>query len=86
MTQVVRAKVQKDPVTNIWTCPMCVKKIAQSPPKKLVFSKEVDDISAKMVTQEKESLRVIQWNAEAIGTKMFELKARLKEEDVDVCH
>ena len=85
MTQVVRAKVQKDPVTNIWTCPMCVKKLAQSPPKKLVFSEEVDDISAKMVTQEKESLRVIQWNAEAIGTKMFELKARLKEEDVDVC-
>ena len=52
MMQVVRAKVQKDPVTNIWTCPMCVKKLAQSPPKKLVFSEEVDDISTKMVTQE----------------------------------
>ena len=38
-----------------------------------------------MKSETKQSLRVIQWNAEAISTKMYELQARLMEDDVDVC-
>ena len=85
MSRDVRAKVKEDPIKNTWTCPGCVKKLAQSPPKKLVFSEDVNDSAAKMNTEEKDSLRVIQWNAEALSTKMFELKARILEDDIDVC-
>ena len=85
MSTDVKSKVKEDPKTNTWTCPTCVKKLAASPPKRLVLSEDVDDSSAKMSSEDKESLRVIQWNAEAISTKLFELKARLQEEDIDVC-
>jgi len=49
------------------------------------FDEEVDESAAKMKTTCKSSLRVMQWNAEAVSTKGFELAARLIEDDIDVC-
>jgi hypothetical protein len=71
----VREIVRADPVSNAWSCKRCVEKLAESPPKKLVFEEDADGSSAKMSTEVKESLRVIQWNAAAVSTKMFELEA-----------
>ena len=38
-----------------------------------------------MNTTCKSSLRILQWNAEGLSTKLYELSARLKEDDIDVC-
>ena len=33
----------------------------------------------------KDTLRVIQWNAECLSTKMYKLQARILEDEIDVC-
>ena len=38
-----------------------------------------------MNTTCKSSLRILQWNAEAVSTKMFELSKRLVDDDIDIC-
>ena len=85
MSPDVLEQMKADPETNTWTCPTCIDELAKSPPKKLDFSEFVDECSAKMISEEKETLRVVQWNAEALSTKMFELTARMLEEDIDIC-
>ena len=47
----------------------------------IVFDEEPLEKSGGMSTETKGYLRILQWITEALAPKMFELKARLKEED-----
>ena len=51
----------------------------------IVFDEELVEKSGGMSTETKGYLRILQWNTEALAPKMFELKAKLKDEDFDVC-
>ena len=53
--------------------------------KTLSFDKNVDEVSSRMTTTCKSALRIMQWNAESVSTKLFELRVRLKEYDIYVC-
>ena len=73
MSRDVRQKVKDDPKTNTWMCPPCLSKLVASPPKKIALPDDVQDSAGKMKSETKQSLRVIQWNAEAISTKMYKV-------------
>ena len=49
------------------------------------IEEDVDEAAAKMRTLCKSSLGILQWNAEGLSTKVYELTARLKEDDIDIC-
>ena len=87
LPKAVRELIKEDPVTKLWTCKICQRKMERTADlaRKLSFEEEVDEVSANMNTTCKSSLRVLQWNAEAISTKMFDLSRRLVEDDIDVC-
>jgi len=70
-----------------WSCPQCQKKIKQQEERerKLSFEEVVDEVSAGANTTCKQILRVMQWNAESIATKVTELADRLTKDDIDVC-
>ena len=87
MSEQVKANHKKDPIANHWTCEGCAKKkmMQEERAKKPEFVEDVDEVSSGMNYTCKKSLRVLQWNAEAISTKIPELAARLKEDDIDVC-
>ena len=42
--------------------------------------------TAGMKFTKNESLRIIQWNADALSTKIDELRSRIPEENIDVLH
>ena len=44
----------------------------------------IDGISKQMKSSEKKCLRLLQWNADGIKTKVGELEMRLKERDIDL--
>ena len=69
------------------TCQKCVHKSekAEEIAKTLSFDENVDEVSSRTTTTCKSALRIMQWNAESISTKLFELSIRLKEDDIDVC-
>ena len=75
------------PDAHSWSCPQCQKKIVQQKERemKLSFEEVVDEASAGADATSKQSLRVLQWNAEAISTKVTELADRLTSDDIDVC-
>ena len=79
--------VKEDPVANMWTCQKCVSKIekAEEIAKTLLVDEHVDEVSARMTTTCKNSLPIIQWNVESDLMKLFELRARLEDNDIDVC-
>ena len=80
-------KIKGDADVYRWTCQTCQRKIEQQEERerKLSFEEEVDEVSAEANSTSKQTLRVLQWNAEAVSTKVTELAARLTEEDIDVC-
>ena len=41
--------------------------------------------SGQIKGETKQSLRIIQWNADSITTKVLELQDRLSAEDIDIC-
>ena len=83
----VYEKIHENPTANTWTCQQCVRKreAISERERRISFSEEVDESSGKMNSTEKKCLRVIQWNAVGFGPKIFELQARLLEDDIDVC-
>ena len=87
LTIAMKDLIREDPVANMWTCHKCVhrKEKAEEIAKPLSVDEHVDEVSAKMKTTCKGALRIMQWNAESISTKLFELRVRLEEDDIDVC-
>ena len=81
------SKIKEDPEHCTFTCEKCqrVQEAILEKATPIVFDEELVEKSGGMSTETKGYLRVLQWNAEALAPKMFELKARLKEEDIDVC-
>jgi ribonuclease HI len=79
--------IKEDPAANMWTCQKCVQKIEKAAEisNPLSIDENVDEVSAKMKTTCKSVLRIMQWNAESISTKLFELRVRLADDDIDVC-
>ena len=79
--------IKEDPIGNMWTCQKCVNKIEKAAElsKPLTVDENVDEVSGKMNTTSKKALRIMQWNAESISIKLFELRVRLEDDDIDVC-
>ena len=67
-----------------WSCPECEKQANQAPPSIPNFNEETQE-SGKVKGEVKKSLRIMQWNADTISTKVLELKARLASDDIDIC-
>ena len=79
--------IKEDPSGNAWTCQKCVNKIEKAAElsKPLTVDENVDEVSGKMNTTSKKALCIMQWNAESILTKLFELRVRLEDDNIDVC-
>ena len=67
-----------------WTCPECEKLQNQEPPTIPEFAEDTLE-SGKIRGETKQSLRIVQWNADSISTKILELQDRLTSDDIDVC-
>ena len=87
LTTAMKDLIKEDPVANMWTCQKCVHKTekAEEIAKTVSFDEHVDEVSSRATTTCKSALRIMQWNAESVSTKLFELSIRLKEDDIDVC-
>ena len=88
MNIVQRDMVRIDPIKHQWTCQSCIKKEEKKAElaKEIIVEEEVDEQTpGKAPEQMKSSLRILQWNAEAVSGKIFELTNRLTEDEFDVC-
>ena len=55
------------------------------PPSIPTFDEETSESSGRNSGSAKETLRIIQWNADTISTKALELQDRLVKDDIDIC-
>ena len=73
--------------TDSWTCPVCAAKPLQQSAQSS-FSQAVaqpkDHAEPKESSTAKNSLRILQWNADGIKPKLHELEMRMRELDIDV--
>ena len=67
-----------------WTCPACEEDQNKAPPSIPEFVEDTPE-SGQIKGETKQSLRIIQWNADSITTKVLELQDRLSAEDIDIC-
>ena len=76
-----------DPASCPWTCHRCQEMEKRS----IALEEEISipsvsgEESRKATFVKKSSLRIIQWNAEGYASKVFELAARLDEDEIDIC-
>ena len=67
-----------------WVCEWCSRKPVDARP--FTAGDEVDDDAAKgLKSADKENIRIMQWNANGINPKVDELRAVLKELEIDIC-
>ena len=68
---------------NFWQCHICVKKSNQpdEPPKS---QDDIHEKSEPKTTMESKPIRILQWNAEGINTKMEELRVFLQDYKIDI--
>ena len=66
-----------------WICYLCEEKEQRNYTSPYTA---VTEVSEKVKGTENKSLRVLQWNADGINTKIHELKSRLLSENIDVCN
>ena len=66
-----------------WTCKDCEEKESRDyntqPPNSNTVSEQVKG-------ERKDSLKILQWNADGLSTKIFELRDRLLKDDIDICN
>jgi len=72
--------------TNCWTCSVCAaKQQQQSAQSSRDAAVQLRDCTEqKELSVAKNSLRILQWNADGIKPKLHELEMRMKESDIDV--
>jgi len=73
--------------TGCWTCSACTTKQLQQSPQPLPIQADAqprDCGESKEGTTVKESLKILQWNADGIKPKLHELEMRMRELDIDV--
>ena len=68
-----------------WTCNPCLDKANAVPPTIPDFEEDTTESCDKTKGKSKESLRIIQWNADCLRTKALELQDRLQSDDIDIC-
>ena len=67
---------------DTWTCKSCLN------PESREFTTEHpvgEEVAEKTKGTTKSSLRILSWNANGVGSKIPELKQRLKDDDIDIC-
>jgi endonuclease/exonuclease/phosphatase family metal-dependent hydrolase len=67
---------------NAWKCNRCTNKRATPAPRPA--QPEVTSVTEKSAFLSRGSLKILQWNADGIGTKVVELERCLREFDIDV--
>ena len=60
-------------------------KLSQPPPTIPEFTEEAIESAGQSKGSNKDSLRIMQWNADCLRTKSLELKDRLQQDDIDIC-
>ena len=68
-----------------WTCPKCEDEANVVPPSIPTFIEESIESAGSTSGTTKDTLRIIQWNADTISTKALELQDRLVKDDIDIC-
>ena len=66
-----------------WTCKRCISFLVPDLPLSDPNSKQ--SVSEKIQKKCKPSLKIIQWNADGLKPKLYELKESLLAKDIDVC-
>ena len=84
------SKLTRDTVDNImksqtpmWTCNKCLESQERDYNK---VEQTGTHISETVVGTSNQSLKIMQWNADGLNTKISELRSRLKEENIDICN
>ena len=67
-----------------WTCPSCEEK-RSSRDESTQHGGTGEDVTDRSRKVEKNSLRILQWNADGLSTKIDELRERLSEDEYDIC-
>ena len=70
-----------------WKCNKCEDELSQSavPPTIPTFNETASESAGRATGTHKDTLRIIQWNADTISTKALELQERLMKDDIDIC-
>ena len=66
-----------------WTCKKCEEQRERD---YSIPTLQGNTISEKINGESRQSLKILQWNADGLNTKMLELRKRLIDEDIDVCN
>ena len=68
-----------------WTCMRCIESLQASPERPLPdLEKSFEDVASQMKTTTKDSLRLLQWNADGLKSKIDELAPRLDALKIDI--
>ena len=68
-----------------WVCWKCIAAAQPAPDAPMPnLDKSFEDISKNMKSTEKGNLRILQWNANGIKSKIVELEMRMKSQNIDV--
>ena len=81
LTREAAAQAKANP--GAWTCKRCVTLAAPDPA--LIDPSSHRSVSESLRKQYKPSLKIYQWNADGLSTKIYELKHRLLKHDIDIC-
>ena len=68
-----------------WKCNKCEDELSAVPPSIPTFNETSSESADRATRTHKDTLRIIQWNAETISTKALELQERLLKDDIDIC-
>ena len=81
LTRDAAAKAKEIP--GAWTCKRCITLSAPTPSP--TDPSKFRSVSEKLQKKCKPSLKIYQWNADGLATKIYELKNRLAEKEIDIC-